>query len=178
MFYVHPSGTFKCGADLASDCTYLEAAPTTGTNAWTDATYAWSGNISTSLGEPGQRTAIGTGYANTTAIVNQGGGGDTADRAATASRAYRGPNNLSDWYLPSQDELNEMCKYARQRATGVTSVICSSAGTLRSDFASAWYWSSTEYASTHAWPQDMASGYRDDDSRKETALRVRPIRAF
>ncbi len=41
VFYVHPSGTFTCGATLELTCTYLEAAPTTGIAAWTYAKYVF-----------------------------------------------------------------------------------------------------------------------------------------
>jgi hypothetical protein len=95
---------FNCGPSLTLSCRYLEAAPITGSTAWTDAGYQWSGNVSTSVNGALQ-TGIGTGYSNTLAIVAQS---STAERAATKAQSYRGPNNLSDWYLPSQNELYQM----------------------------------------------------------------------
>ena len=132
VFYVQASGgTFACGSTLASTCKYLEAAPTTGTNSWTDAQYLWSGNTSDEIGATAQGTAVGTGYKNTLAMVAQS---STANRAGTIARAYRGPNNLSDWYLPSKDELNQMY-LQKETISGLLST----------------YWSSSENSSIGAW---------------------------
>jgi hypothetical protein len=158
VFYVHASGTFACGATLSSTCKYLEAAPTSGTAAWTDATYEWSGNTSEAIGADAQGTAIGTGYRNTQAMVTQS---STAGRAGTVSRAYRGPNSLSDWYLPSQDELNQM--YVNKNAIG--------------DFSTDWYWSSSEVDATEAWPQHFGTGLQYGYF-KTPLVYVRPVRAF
>jgi hypothetical protein len=158
VFYVHASGTFACGATLSSTCKYLEAAPTSGTAAWTDATYEWSGNTSEAIGADAQGTAIGTGYRNTQAMVTQS---STAGRAGTVSRAYRGPNSLSDWYLPSQDELNQM--YVNKNAIG--------------DFSTDWYWSSSEVDATEAWPQHFGNGLQYGYF-KTPLVYVRPVRAF
>jgi hypothetical protein len=105
IFYVAAT-PFACGPTLTEFCTYLEAAPTSGTNAWIDALYTWSGNTGTPIETTS--TAIGTGYSNTEAIVGQASGGNTAERAGTISRAYGGPNNLTDWFLPSTDELYQL----------------------------------------------------------------------
>ena len=106
IFYVAETD-FNCGPSLTLSCRYLEAAPITGSSAWSDAGYQWSGNVDTSVNGALQ-TGIGTGYSNTLAIVSQSNGGATAERAATKARSYRGPKNLSDWYLPSQNELYQM----------------------------------------------------------------------
>jgi hypothetical protein len=158
VFYVQASGTFACGATLSSTCKYLEAAPTSGTAAWTDATYEWSGNTSEAIGADAQGTAIGTGYRNTQAMVTQS---STAGRAGTVSRAYRGPNSLSDWYLPSQDELNQM--YVNKNAIG--------------DFSTDFYWSSSEYGDDSVWVQDFSLGLQGA-GLKNLTLYMRPVRAF
>jgi hypothetical protein len=158
VFYVHASGTFACGATLSSTCKYLEAAPTSGTAAWTEATYAWSGNTSEAVGADAQGTAIGTGYRNTQAMVTQS---STAGRAGTVSRAYRGPNSLSDWYLPSQDELNQM--YVNKSAIG--------------GFSTDFYWSSSEYGDDSVWVQDFSLGLQGT-GLKNLTLYMRPVRAF
>jgi hypothetical protein len=161
VFYVHASGTFACGATLASTCKYLEAAPTTGTNSWTDARYRWSGNEVDFIGSTAQGVAVGTGYKNTEAIVTQS---STANRAGTIARAYRGPNNLSDWYLPSKDELNELY-LERVRVGGLSG---------------SRYWSSSENENlgNQAWFQLFSTGLQGNDSYKNTDSYVRPVRAF
>ena len=160
VFYVHASGTFACGATLASTCKYLEAAPTTGTNNWTDATYAWSDITNVSVGVDGQGTAIGTGYKNTQSMVTQS---STAGMAGTLTRAYRGPNSLTDWYLPSKDELNQM--YVNKSAIG-------------SFFTASAYRSSSEFIGESAWTQWFNDGRQHSSSRKVGNFYVRPVRAF
>jgi hypothetical protein len=158
VFYVHASGTFACGATLASTCKYLEAAPTTGTNSWTDARYRWSGNEEDFIGSTAQGVAVGTGYKNTEAIVTQS---STANRAGTIARAYRGPNNLSDWYLPSKDELAQL--YIESTTVG--------------GFSPGVYWSSSEFAGRYAWFQSFGFGGQGNNDKPGMGY-VRPVRAF
>ena len=159
VFYVQAGGgTFTCGATLASTCKYLEAAPTTGANAWTDATYRWSGNTTVAIGANAQGTAVGSGYKNTEAMVTNN---NTANRAGTIARAYRGPNNLSDWYLPSKDELHQL--YTEKTTVGGISTVN--------------YFSSSEVGADTAWRQDFNSGNQNHNSKSNSYL-VRPVRAF
>lgn len=155
IFYYSATG-FSCGPTLTDTCNYLEAAPTSGTNAWIDNTYVWSGNTSSAIGAAAQGTAIGTGYKNTLAMVSQS---STADRAGTISRAYRGPNNLSDWYLPSKDELNQL--YLQRSSIG----------------AAGGYWSSSEIDATHSWDQGFGNGIQGAGLKTQSTP-VRPIRSF
>ena len=184
IFYVNTAG-FVCGPTLAARCNYLEAAPTSGLSAWTDAPYAWSGNTSASIGATAQGTAIGTGYANTLAIVAQTSGGNTASKAGTDSLAYLGPNGLSDWYLPSLDELNQMCKWANAVAWTSDATRCTN-GTLNAGtghglnaagFSNTFYWSSSEANASNASLQDFYAGVQINDG-KGTTNYPRPIRAF
>jgi uncharacterized repeat protein (TIGR02543 family) len=163
VFYVHPVGTFACGSTMTSACKYLEAAPTTGTNAWVDQNYLWSGNTTDLIGASASGVAIGTGYSNTLAIVGQAGGGNTSGRAAMETRAYRGPNDLSDWFLPSNDEVYQL---------HLKSVLVS-LGNAFDDF-----WSSSECGSACAWitwNHGDGSFWGND---KNSLNAVRPIRAF
>ena len=163
VFYVAPTTFTQLGAAAgmcSTDCKYLEAAPTSGTNAWTETYYQWSGNLDTAIGTTG--TEIGTGYSNTVKMVTQSA---TADRAGTISRAYRGPNNLTDWFLPSQDELNEL--YVRRASVG--------------GFVGDFHWSSselTENPASTAWFQSFESAGTQLVNIKFSTLYVRPIRAF
>jgi hypothetical protein len=85
----------------------------------------------------------------------------TAGRAGTITRAYRGPNNLSDWYLPSKDELAEL--NAHRTTVG--------------GFSNVNYWSSSELDATTAWFQRIFSG-AEGNAPKDWAYYVRPVRAF
>ena len=175
VFYRQASnGTFACGATLESLCKYLEAAPTSGMSAWTDATYQWSGNTTDLIGTQWIHD-IGTGYSNTVAMVTQDA---TASRAGSITRAYRGPNDLSDWYLPSKTELRELCKFARKQVTG-TAVSCAAGGTMRSGFLSEVYWGSSEGSKgTHGDLLHFKGGGSATSLLKTNTYYVRPVRAF
>ena len=163
IFYVAPTGTYFTaqGAPCGTTCRYLEAAPTSGTRAWIDSTYGWSGNITTAIGTTG--TAIGTGYSNTLAIVAQSGGGNAPNKAATVSRAYRGPNNLTDWFLPSKDEAKALYD---NRA-------------FVSGAPGNYIWSSSEASANSAWRQYFYTDVQETDGKQYTnGAAVRPIRAF
>ena len=102
-------------------------------------------------------TAIGTGMANTNAIIAAQGVGSYA---ASICKAYNG-GGYSDWYLPSKDELNEL--YMNQIAVG--------------GFSSNYYWSSTETSNGDAWSQYFGSGFQNLSS-KGYPYGVRAVRAF
>jgi len=169
VFYVHSSGTFtSTGSDCGSNCNYLEAAP----NNWNgaDPARAWSGNTNTLVGT---NTGLGTGYQNTSLAFTQN---STADRAITLAWNYSN-NSKTDWHLPSRDELKELYKYARQQTTGNTLVACTGSGSLRTGFAVAFYWSSSEGSASNAWHQDFNFGNQFNDPKVLLSL-VRPVRAF
>jgi hypothetical protein len=164
VFYKDANG-FNCGPLFSSTgspndgkCNYLEAAPTTGTNAWTDADFAWSGNTEDEVGTTSD--AIGSGYFNSTQIVEQIPSGGIPDRAATISRAYRGPNDKRDWYLPSVNELYELW---------LQRTIVGAAGFT--------WWSSTESGLNYARCLFFENGFPPSLSKTQNAT-VRPIRAF
>jgi hypothetical protein len=107
-------------------------------------------------------TAVGDGSANTTAMLAL----PCTSGAAVAARAYPG-GGLTDWFLPSKDELNEMWLYSQDGGFN----------TATYGFASGIYWSSSQNAASNAWSQYLDDGYQDYDS-KGKSLRVRPVRAF
>jgi hypothetical protein len=153
---------FACGPTRVTTCTYLEAAPTSGSNAWTDTKYIWSEDT---YGRTGATdTSIGSGYANTLANVSGAGGGTNG--AGYVSRAYRGPNNLSDWYLPSKDELGAL--YDQRTLVNVFD-------TQHEDI----YWTSSDEVSGGLYPWYLFMKYPFwSSSIKSEAQYVRPIRAF
>ena len=105
--------------------------------------------------------AIGTGQANTTAIVAHQGSGSYA--ASLCDNLTLG--GYSDWYLPSLDELNKL--YLNRIAIG--------------GFASAGYWSSSEYPSPFvnnlAFNQFFFNGTTGLNSKAATYC-VRAVRSF
>ncbi len=174
VIYVATSNFSSPGSACGSTCKYLEAATTGWITAATPAGQAnctfplppnappdvdplcdWSANTSAALGST--QTAIGTGYANTSAMIAQSG---VAGKAGTVARAFRG-GGKNDWSLPSKDELSVL--YAQRWKTG---------------FVSGDYWSSSEYTGAgSAFYQSFTNG-QQIGAAKSIALYVRPVRAF
>ncbi|MFM9225081.1 MAG: InlB B-repeat-containing protein [Actinomycetota bacterium] len=172
VFYVHASGTFACGETLAVTCRYLEAAPTSGTSAWVYAAYAWAPN-GVLVGTVGD---LGAGLKNTVAMVASDG---TAARAGSAARAYRGPNNLDDWHLASKDELNEMCKWARNtgQVAGAATTCTGGVSSIGRIPRYSNMWSSTDSAASQAIQQNFFNGSTSAQAKGATYW-VHPVRAF
>jgi hypothetical protein len=203
VFYVQAAGgTFtSTGSDCVATCKYLEAAPanqSTGIVWATTAAFCYlnasdlgasdcqvNSIYSNAAGQAGSRTAataIGKGRANTNQIYarvsNGGGAGGALTNTYAAGIAYAYANNgKTDWYLPSKDELNEWCKYARTQTTGDTTVICANTGTLRGGFSAGYYWSSSEDVADGAWLQNFLSGGQLNVGKFNTGF-VRLVRAF
>jgi hypothetical protein len=162
------------------------------------------------VGSPGSldtatATAIGWGYFNTSAIVLQGNT-DTATSAARLADAHTATVSgalYDDWYLPSKDELNQMCKWARGHDwldsddidpawscnhwdTGILNSAIY--GASDAGFEEGVYWSSSESGvdsvgnSDYAWWQDFRDGRQYDDYKYigevPYPIYVRPIRSF
>jgi len=74
-------------------------------------------------------------------------------------------NDYSDWYLPSKDELNKL--YLSKSA-------------WVSDFAVAYYWSSSEYEgnSQYGWAQEFGGSGSSDSYGKWNSFHVRAVRTF
>jgi hypothetical protein len=145
IFYVSPAGFISGGLI----CHYLEAASSDSGPA------DWGAN-GTSTGTTG--TAIGTGYSNTQAIILALSGLSETGKAAQLADAYSN-NGKSDWFLPSQGELQALYQ------SGITGLGSS-------------VWSSTEDDASNAWSVGYAGppGYWSDS--KTATLECRPIRAF
>ena len=116
----------------------------------------WSNITDTSIGTTG--TAIGDGRANTTTIVGQDGCTDGA--AKLCHNLTEG--GYDDWFLPSKDELNNL--YLNRVAIG--------------NFATNWYWSSSEDNAINAWGQYFGDVVNQLSFVKTYNVRVRAVRAF
>ena len=127
----------------------------------------WYNGYYSTIGTTG--TAIGTGSANTTAIISAQGATETS-YAAGLARAYTG-GGYTDWFLPSKDELNKMYL---NRAT-INTTAASNSG---SNFVDNNYWSSSEAADVNAWLQAFGSSTYQSDGNKSWAIPMRAVRAF
>ena len=126
----------------------------------------WYNGSNVTTGATG--TAIGTGSANTTAIINVQGPTATS-YAAGLAREYEG-GGYSDWFLPSRDELNKM--YLKK--TDINTTASANGGSI---FFAAYYWSSTESGYNSAWYQNFGNGFQYS-SVKTSTDDVRAVRAF
>ena len=131
---------------------YLEAAPSDQSSGiqWFNGNYI---DIKTG-------TAVGSGKANTEAIIAAQGGGNYA--AALCKELSI--NGFSDWFLPSKDELDLMYKNLKKANSG--------------GFGEGWLWSSSQYHNYFtAWTQRFSDGGQYSVS-KVNKYAVRACRAF
>jgi hypothetical protein len=103
-------------------------------------------------------TAIGTGEQNTAGILLECA---TSGIAARLAADYNNGNGESDWFLPSQDELNQM-NFEQLKIGGISI---------------AFYWSSSDYDGWEAYLQEFPSGIQGVYTKIGTAY-VRPVRSF
>ena len=184
VFYAS-TASFACGANMESSCNYLEVAP----NGWNgklfkckkfgcggerDETSDWGGNKRDKTKNPGDGydfcgsqtsggseylTVVGSGYTNTSAMLTRCKPGTAGEIA----RSYNG-GGMTDWSLPSKDELNALYYYPNRNIIG--------------GFAAAAYWSSSYDAQDMAIAQDFNKGAQNVASSACGCDGVRAVRAF
>ena len=193
VYYVSATNFTSTGSTCDTACKYLEYAPT---DAWVGVVNASFACADAVEDLNAQGSAIGTGYANTLAMVGRSCSADSrlTPNAADLARDYRGPNNLSDWYLPSRDELVQMCRWARGETIEYVSIYgaeCSDPGdgsylaSVPRGLSSAYFSSSEDYGSGSVWVVSIADGRRFAidwvsyyDFYTVYSPFVRPVRAF
>jgi hypothetical protein len=199
VYYVSASNFTSTGSICNTACKYLEVAPATwqseGASVANDANYDWSSNNSSNTGQNIATAGTEGGFANekfnwkigqgfyNTSVMKVAG----ATSAAQAKvLAYAGGSSAGQWFIPSMNELNELCKYARGQTTGVLTEACvTGSGALKTGtandlggFVVNLYWSSSEYGPGQAWTQRFDRGSQTY-AQKDQALRaLRPVRAF
>ena len=202
VFYVSTDFFTSAGSTCNTTCNYLEVAPATwqseGVSVADDSIFQWLDNytyVATGQDKTTSSTEgysadekvnwkIGQGLYNTSVMKVSGSISSTAQAAVLA---YAGGSAAGQWFIPSMNELNELCKYARGQTTGNPKVACDGSGTLKTGTANYLggfvgnvydsYWSSTEYGGDYARVQSFDSGYLNLTA-KHFGGYVRPIRAF
>jgi hypothetical protein len=211
VYYVSDNYFTSTGSTCGTSCKYLEVAPATwqsaGVSVANDSTYEWS-NTTAPTGQDRTTSStegiapntneklnwkIGQGFNNTSVMKVSG----ATSAAQAAVLAYAGSSIAGQWFIPSMNELNELCKYARGQTTGNLKVACTTGDTLKTGtandlggFVANGYWSSSEYdwsssgydpSSEYdallAWGQDFLNGNQGLIDKNLTTF-VRPVRAF
>jgi hypothetical protein len=196
VYYVSATPFTSTGSTCNTTCKYLEVAPAGWNNGGVvadDAVLLWSSNIIVSTGQntvtagtessfPSEKFnwKIGQGFYNTS-VMKVAGATSTAQAAVLA---YAGSSTAGQWFIPSMNELNELCKYARGQTTGVLTVACTNGGTLKTGtandlggFITDGYWSSSELNADALWIQYF-DGSSQNSATKDGTRYVRPVRAF
>jgi hypothetical protein len=155
VFYVSPD-VINAVSGISAGGIYLEAAPVA---AQGTAEYGCTGTPT-----PGTSYAVGSGAANTLAIINN---------CATAGIAARVTSNLtyagfSDWFMPSHDEMTAIYNnlYNRTPSLGGFTGLnygSSSQGTSGAGYQAYWW---------------FGSGAVSGQTNKNLAVAYRPVRAF
>ena len=173
VYYYSEAGFTMTGAPCGSSCHYLEVANLNWRGVYPlyrdGPDIKWA-KTATPKVDGAQGVAIGTGFANTEAIIAQQGACtsmESCDFAAGLARLYNG-GSKSDWFLPSLYELRFIFVNVSDQiyVTGLN------------------WWSSSQSSSTgtsayRIWIGNGLNAWMALDSHKvDTLLAVRPVRAF
>jgi hypothetical protein len=200
IFYYSETAFTSTGSTCNTNCHYLEAAPsdqstailwaTTAPKCWRIANGSNNNDCQTfsvysphdTPNQANSRTAapaIGKGKLNTDQIHSRftlNGGVSTSSYGAGVARAYTN-NSKTDWFLPSQLELNQMCRYAWNLTVDNTATTCTGmSGTIRTGFSTGLYWGSSEFDDMTVRAQNFNDGSQLNGAKSLT-MRVRPVRA-
>ena len=196
VYYVSAAPFTSTGSTCNTNCKYLEVAPSTWQSGIVanDLTYQWS-SLKTATGQNAVTAGtesgfgnekfnwkIGQGFYNTSVMKVSGATSAAQDKVL----AYAGGSTAGQWFIPSMNELNELCKYARGQTTGNLRVVCNTGGGLKTGitndlegFVSNFYGSSSQYSNpASVWTRALANGAESLRAWDATNLYLRPIRAF
>ncbi|MFH1454481.1 MAG: IPT/TIG domain-containing protein [Armatimonadota bacterium] len=147
---------FYIADDYSAGWRYMECAPAS--TEWDD-NKEW-GVFGVLIG--GTETAIGTGQANTAAIIAVQGAGSTYAAQLCDGLEHGG---YSDWFLPSKDELHKMYTELKENGVG--------------DFTNVNYWSSSELDENDTWIENFnVFAHSQFPGNKNVTHSVRAARRF
>lgn len=168
------SGEIAEGVMVVEGGKMLVVAPTEATLYWSSAAVSAGGKTTTD-----RLTALDdwTGKTSTAAQITHNEC-KTESYAPGFCASYERVNangqglTAGKWWLPSLGEL--MMIYANMRKINYALSLINGATQL----AETWYWSSTEYSATNAWPLDLDTGTAANPTKAASQRRVRPVSAF
>jgi len=199
VFYVSAANFTSTGSTCNTTCKYLEVAPSEWQNNYPQddpslvLQYEDGGGINKVDQNFGDSTEgfntnekvnwrIGQGFYNTSLFTGP---------AAAAVLAYAGNSSAGQWFIPSMNELNELCKYVNDQATGNPKVACSFTVNFKETskvgnsegqggFVRDFYWSSSQHYATSPWVwiQKFSIANQQNGTNKWGTNKIRPIRAF
>ncbi|MCF7943828.1 MAG: InlB B-repeat-containing protein [Spirochaetia bacterium] len=141
---------------------YLEAAPADWYNSpGLDPIHIW-GPTGNAVGVT--ESNIGDGFGNTEILVDEFGSASAAGICSSYTSNEHQNYPISDWYLPSHDELLLLKSNLDNFSLGDFSPLTA-------------YWSSTESSADEAYAMKFSDGSIESRAKAETLL-VRPIRGF
>ena len=151
VFYISAAPFTSSKSTCNTNCRYLEVAPAGWANGGVvtdDPDLKFSSDQSNATGMTLSPSAIsqsgrsgelenwkiGMGSLNTFYIMTPNGShtADTQYAAYTAWNYAGTDNSAGQWFIPSVNEINELCKYAWGQPTGDPAVACTSSGTFKS----------------------------------------------
>ena len=193
VFYYSEEPFTSTGSNCGSDCHYLEVTPSNWSEHNAENYYKYSDFQLASQSEtPGNQSGlmweraswrIGAGMSNTLLIAAENSSSTATNIASKVALEYVGADNLvGEWFVPSMNELNELCKFANSLPTGTPTTHCSQ-NELLPGFTTNWYWSSSEWNEPTDDRKDefkmwMNFGGTYSMDMFYQLMNLRPIRAF
>ena len=201
VFYVSATNFTSTGSTCNTSCKYLEVAPSD----WQNNTIQNDPALPLQYDGAAARTRVAQNFGNSTEgfsadekvnwQIGQGFYNTSlfTGPAAAAVLAYAGNSSAGQWFIPSMNELNELCKYVYGQATGNPKEQCTytraadfkstdNVGPLskQGGFVKYFYWSSSQdyQSTTWVWFQDFSNSTHQAADYKWQPLEIRPIRAF
>lgn len=120
--------------------------------------------------------SLGSGKLNSERIVAEQGPGSYAAKYATDLQA----GGFSDWFLPSLDEMDAVCRYASgtNNDPGTTDyMLCARTKSLKFG-KSGQYWTSSHANSTYTWVTVLGFGHMVSENTRLQEIAVAPVRYF
>jgi hypothetical protein len=193
IFYYSEEAFTSTGSTCNTDCHYLEVAPADWSIHNGEEYFKYSDfRLASQSESPGDESGlldervgwrIGAGMQNTLLVAEENINSSAVNIASKVALEYSGTDNVAgQWFVPSMNELNELCKFANSLPTGSLRTPCAE-GTLRDGFSTAWYWSSSEWNEPTDDRKDQFKMYMTligsySMQYVSELMNLRPIRAF